>query len=155
MLQVLAGDGLSRNSSLQVLDLKANRLSPLSAPSISALLTTGPPLHVLGLASNRIGDDGAAAIAEALTQHQTLAELDVRSCGINDVGLELLAKAIVLSPTLAKVSVWGNGFGRGAAAAWRDLAMHMQAQGVPFSMDVEPYEVDGVPMIALSHEEDA
>jgi hypothetical protein len=152
-VQILADYGLAKNSTLEVLDLKCNRLSSLSAQRLARLLQDHVSLRVLSIAHNRLSDDGAAVIAEALPYSRSLEELDLRSCSIGDAGLDLLAKAITNSRSLSKVFVWGNGFGVNASAAWRDLALYMQEQVIPFFMDVEPYEVDGVPMVALSNDE--
>jgi Leucine-rich repeat (LRR) protein len=154
-LELLVDYGLTKNASLEVLDIRANRLSGLCAPSLSRLLHENSSLSVLSLAHNRIADDSAVAIAEALQTISVLSELDLQFCSITDAGMELLAKAIVHCGTLTRVCVWGNGFGKAAAAAWRDLALSKREQCVQLTMDVEPYEVDGVAMIAFANEDDA
>lgn len=98
---------------------------------------------------SRLSDEGAVAIAEALPFNRTLQELDLQSCSINDTGLVVLARALALCASVNKVSVAGNGFGCGAAAAWRDLMLQASADERDLVVDIEPYEVDGVPTVAL------
>lgn len=152
-MQLLTKKGLATNSTIELLDLRSNHLSVMCAPHLATLLTNNSSLKVLSLAANKIGDAGAAQIAHALPQNTCLNELDIRNCSMGDPGMSAIAKALVAHPSIGKVYVWGNGFGPNAAASWRDLAVHIQEQGKPFFMDIEPYEVDGEPMIALSNED--
>jgi hypothetical protein len=152
MMQLLIKNGLATNSSLELLDLRGNHLSVMCASHVATLLTKNTFLKVLSLAANKIGD-GASIITAALPKNSTLIELDMRNCSISDAGMSAVAKALMGHPSIEKVCVWGNGFGPCAAAAWRDLAICIQTQGKPFFMDIEPYEVDGEPMIALSNED--
>lgn len=151
-MQYIVDHGLLHNSALELLDLRANHLSGMCAGALSRLLLGTSSITTLNLAANRIGDDGAAAIAAALPAARTLALLDLRSCGISDAGMCALAHAVPTATALGKLSVWGNVFGPAAAAAWRDVAVHVQEAQRALHMDIEPYEVDGEAMIALSNE---
>eukprot|EP00892_Ulva_mutabilis_P010581 jgi/Ulvmu1/7896/UM004_0128.1 len=153
-LEVLVEYGLSKNQTLEVLDLRANKLSGMAAMHVARLLQENTSIRVLHLASNRISDEGILAIVESLPHNSALKELDVQSCGISDAGLDVLAKAILRSKTLRKVFVWGNEFGPTACVAWRDLALQASSQipGADIVMDVEPVEVDGVPSIVFVNE---
>jgi hypothetical protein len=154
MLQMLVDYGLSKNKSVEVLDLHANRLSGMCAMSLARLLQENNSIQVLNLANNRVSDECIVAIAESLPYNKRLQELDVRSTCISEAGLEILAKAVMNTESLRSVFIWGNECGPAAAAAWRDLCIWCQDSGREFVTDAEPYEVDGVPMLALAHEEE-
>ena len=147
-LQLLVDYGLASNTGLELLDLRANRLSGLCAPCLAKLLKCNKTLQVLNLSSNRISDDAAAVLASQIADGTSLEELDVQNCSMSDMGMQLLAKALMTTDVVKRIFVWGNAFGTGAAAAWRDLALDKQNKGAELHMDIEPYEVNGVPMIA-------
>ena len=151
-LQYIVDHGLLHNHTLELLDLRANHLSGLSAAALSRLLSDAASIVTLNLAANRIGDDGAATIAAALPSNSALTSLDMRSCGISDTGMVTLARAVPDAAALQRLCVWGNTFGPSAAAAWRDVAVHVQDANRALHLDIEPYEVDGEAMIALSND---
>jgi Leucine Rich repeat len=151
-MQMLFEYGLSSNATLEVLDLRGNRLSPMCAPTLARLVRENTTLQVLCLPYNRIQDDGAEAIAKAMPYNRSLAELDLRNCSVGDRGLVKLADAMTAASSVAKCHIWGNSFGLLAAAAWCDLAQQKVDGQMPYWMDIEPYEVDGVPMVAYANE---
>jgi Leucine Rich repeat len=151
-MQLLVECGLESNRSLEVLDMRGNCLSPMCAPSLERLVRNNATLQVLCLPFNQVQDDGAAAIANALPYNRSLAELDLRSCSIGDQGMVKLADAMAAASSVGKAHVWGNGFGLSAAAAWRDVAQRKVDSELPFWMDIEPYEVDGAPMVAYAND---
>jgi Ran GTPase-activating protein (RanGAP) involved in mRNA processing and transport len=151
-MQLLVENSLESNRSLEVLDLRQNCLSPMCAPALERLVRNNSTLQVLCLPFNRIQDDGAAAIAVALPYNRSLTELDLRSCSIGNQGMVKVADAMAAASTVAKTHVWGNGFGLSAAAAWHGLVQRKVDSQLAFWMDIEPYEVDGVLMVAYAND---
>lgn len=153
---MLVDYGLSKNNTVEVLDLHANRLSGMCAMSLARLLQENRSIQVLNLANNRVSDECIVALAESLPYNAVLEELDLRCCGVSEAGIEILSKAAMTSETLRQVFIWGNECGPAAAAAWRDLcvAKAQKHDGGSFVTDAEPYEVDSVPMLALANEDD-
>lgn len=148
--------GLSKNRTLEVLDLHANRLSGMCAMSLARLLQENQCIQVLNLANNRVSDECIVALAESLPYNKVLEELDLRCSGVSEAGIEILSKAVMASQTLRQVYIWGNECGPAAAAAWRDLCVTKAQtnEATSFITDAEPYEVDGIPMLALANEDD-
>jgi hypothetical protein len=154
--QMLVDYGLSKNQTVEVLDIHANKLSGMCAMSLARLFQENQSIQVLNLASNRVSDECIVALAESLPHNAVLQELDLRCCGVSEAGIEILSKALMASETVQQVFIWGNECGPAAAAAWRDLCVaKAQGQdGCSFITDAEPYEVDGVPVLALANEDD-
>lgn len=145
-LELLVDCGLAKNCTLELLDLRANRLSPMCSPSIVRMLAGGRSLTSVNLSCNRIGDAGCAVLAQAL-ESSSLAEIDLRNCNISDPVLAGLAQALLSAPSVRKARVWGNAFGPAASAAWKHLITSCEGKR-QLDLDVAVYTVDGTDMIA-------
>ena len=145
-LQLLVDYGLANNSTLELLDLRANRLSGMCRSSLARLLAEASSITSINLSCNRIGDEGCSALAEGL-QSSSVEELDVRSCNISDTGLARLAQALLHVPAMRKVWIWDNAFGSEASAAWQKLSEKRSGEQ-HLELDIEMYSVDGKAMVA-------
>mmetsp|Transcript_5148 Transcript_5148/g.11205 ORF Transcript_5148/g.11205 Transcript_5148/m.11205 type:complete len:387 (-) Transcript_5148:369-1529(-) len=148
----LVSYGLLRNRSVTSLDLRANRLSPFSGPTLERLLNDSHQLHSLNLASNRLGDQGALSLARSLPYTHWLQKLDMRSNNIGEQGLVALAEALSFATHLQEFLVWGNSFGPAASRAMLDTLSATAQQGQALVVDIKPYEVDGRAQVALLNE---
>ncbi|KXZ53740.1 hypothetical protein GPECTOR_6g657 [Gonium pectorale] len=147
-LELLVSQGFARSRANWVsLSLRANRLSPLSGPTLERLLGFAPRLQQLNLAANSLGNDGAIALSRCLPACPALQELDVRSNGIGDPGVIALAGALQRVHTIELFTLWGNNFGPGACRAMAEALVSPTLRRL--RTDVRPYVVDGEPALAL------
>lgn len=89
----ILADALRNNTTLEMLDLRNNRVSDLGAHSLVLSITTST-LKSLNLESNGITEEGAQYLAEMLKAHRFLTELYLSKNQIGDRGVQLLANAL-------------------------------------------------------------
>lgn len=141
---------LVHNQTLTYLDLSQNRITRDGAYQLSLLLSRNTPLRLLDLGGNRLEDDGALHLANSLANNSNLAALVVTNNKIGVKGLCAICQALSHNRGLTNLYVWGNDLGRPAAEAFKRLVDSRRLQ--PKNIDVQPYVVDGVVILAqLSH----
>uniref|UniRef100_A0A7S0X688 Uncharacterized protein n=1 Tax=Mantoniella antarctica TaxID=81844 RepID=A0A7S0X688_9CHLO len=135
--ETLAAYGVCANSTLEVLDLRCNKICEVAGPSIARILTDNASLRCLNLEENALACNGAEAIAAALPASCSIVEMDLRCNGIGDRGLCALAAGIrnmQVKPEV--VRLWGNSFGPASALAWASLLEECAAEGAPLRTDI-------------------
>ena len=97
--------GVSHNTRLESLDLRANQISNIGVQYLSSAIVYS---HVitLNLESNEINAEGAQYLAQMIRDSQTLAELYLSKNHLGDRGVELIAN--VLSNTMASTQEPSN-----------------------------------------------
>lgn len=143
----LVGYGLVRNSTLNVLDLRANKLSGFAGASLERMLSENRSVTYLDLSCNSLGNDGAVTLARCLPYCHQLLSLDVRSNNIGEVGLSALAEALGLGSTLQRFLAWGNHFGPGCSRTFHEVLSQPNLAGL--KTDLKTYIVDGKANVAL------
>lgn len=120
---------LSRNSTLEHLDLSLNRISRVGAVAIAGALSRNSSLKHLSLSRQQMhGDRGldapmpgggtaTQAIASALAENTTLIALDLESTGIGDDGAIAIAGLVRSNSTLQYLDLGFNEIGPAGAAA--------------------------------------
>ena len=143
-------EALVGNPSLRSLKLACNQIGANGAEAFARLLASGGcrTLVELELSSNAVGDDGAIAFADAIAaQPGCVRKLDLRMNGVGDDGLVRLARAVGTSE-ITELLLWGNDFGRAAAAEF-DALLNGPFLYNSVKTDLATYTVDGV--IYISH----
>ena len=121
-VEVLAGYGVCVNESLEVLDLRCNKICEVGGAFLARIIRDNEGLRRIGLDANALRDNGAIAIADAMPECASVAEFDLRSNGIEDAGLCALARGVAGMPSPpAEVLLWGNHFAEASSIAWRDV----------------------------------
>jgi len=154
-VETLAAYGVCANETLEVLDLRCNKISEVGGASVARILTDNAALRSINLSGNALADRGAQAVAAALPAAAgTLVELDLTCNSINDAGLCALAAGIrAMEAKPAVVKVWGNFFGPSAARAWATLLDECWAAGAPIRTDIQCHGVDGDIHVVRASEE--
>ena len=150
-LETIVAYGLCANATLEVLDLRCNKIDEAGGEHVARALRENASLRCLNLEENRLGDVGAASIARALPSSTSLRELDVRCNGVGDEGLVALAEGVArMEQKPALVRLWGNEFrpGSDAAKAWWNLLRECERAGTPIKADVTCRVVDGTVHVA-------
>lgn len=115
-------ENLLANTTLRVLDLDANEITPKGCEAIAKYLQSEQcPLQSLHLASNKVGDFGAEALAGAIQVNSSLVHLDLSKNNINDLGLTLLAQSLEANQTLMSFKVFWNHFGQDSLTCFQHL----------------------------------
>jgi len=122
---------LERNTSLRMLNLRGNDLTPEHAGDVAEMLCENVTLTQLNVGYNKIYNEGAWELAEALSENPSLLGLDIQRNEISDDGAEwirglLAANSIIeevdmrsnqLSPEV--VESFGKSFGERVNARWQ------------------------------------
>mmetsp|Transcript_14088 Transcript_14088/g.23010 ORF Transcript_14088/g.23010 Transcript_14088/m.23010 type:complete len:526 (+) Transcript_14088:484-2061(+) len=105
------------NTSLRVLDLEYNNLSPDCYSALGDALQVNTSLLDLNLKFNLVGSEGGLAIARGLAVNKALNTLNMEQNNLGPgVGSEL-GKALARNSTLTTLLLGGNSFGQGGAVA--------------------------------------
>lgn len=141
--ETLVAYGVCANATLEVLDLRCNKICEVAGKSIARILTENTTLRCLNLEENALACNGAEAIAAALPSCTSIVEIDLRCNGIGDRGLCALAAGVQnMEVKPAVIRLWGNHFGPSAALAWATLLEDCAAVGVPLRTDISCRPVD-------------
>ena len=92
--------GLAKNSSIVMLGIVANPISPDGAAALASALQTNNTVNELDLSSSCIADVGATALADMLMVNKTLEVLKLPSNSIRLAGAQALAVALRHNSTL-------------------------------------------------------
>ena len=92
--ETLVAYGVCANETLEVLDLRCNKICEVSGKSIARILTDNTTLRSINLEENKLADNGAEAIAAALPSSTSIVEIDLRCNHIGDRGLCALAAGV-------------------------------------------------------------
>jgi Ran GTPase-activating protein (RanGAP) involved in mRNA processing and transport len=105
----------NKETKLASLNMSENRIGPVGAKSVAAMVTVTGALTKLSLVHNKLEEEGTKAICEALENNKTLKELDISSfigCNIGGlVGAKHVAKMLGVNGALASVKLRGNELG--------------------------------------------
>ena len=141
--ETLVAYGVCANETLEVLDLRCNKICEVAGKSIARILTDNATLRAINLEENVLADNGAEAIAAALPSCSSIVEIDLRCNNIGDRGLCALAGGVRnMEVKPAVIRLWGNHFGPSAALAWANLLEDCAAVGVPLKADISCRPVD-------------
>ncbi|XP_072312467.1 leucine-rich repeat-containing protein 45 [Eucyclogobius newberryi] len=103
--------GLTRNTSLKVLDLKGNNLRAAGAEVLGRLLAQTNSLNRLVLEWNALGlwDEAFSLFCEGLASNSSVKQLDLRNNQINPQGVSELSQALKRNNSLEMLDLrWNN-----------------------------------------------
>ena len=89
--------------------------SQFDISQLAAALSKNTSLQSLDLSNLRLQDRDAVALAHMLTQNSTLTELKIARNKIGDEGISLFAERLPMMKGLKRLSLWGNPFSEAAA----------------------------------------
>ena len=92
--ETLVAYGVCANETLEVLDLRCNKICEVAGKSIARILTDNATLRSINLEENKLACNGAEAVAAALPSSTSIVELDLRCNSIGDRGLCALAAGV-------------------------------------------------------------
>jgi hypothetical protein len=115
-------DGLSsKNSVVENLELRSNKLRAEEAGIFARVLLANQNLKSLDLSDNNIGDAGALELAVALRQNNTLDLLDLLLNDIGSHGASALADALVANDALKDLNLHYNAIGDDGATSIAEM----------------------------------
>lgn len=133
---------LERNTTLRVLNLRGNDLTPEMAGDVAEMLLENETLRVVNVGYNKIYNEGAWELAEALSENAGLRGLDIQRNEISDEGAahvrglleaneklsEVDMRSNMLSPEV--VDEFGKIFGERVNCRWQQEPPKMDRKGV-------------------------
>ena len=158
-------DGLSRNTSLEKLNMGGSNFSSGNVFSLASLLkvntrlrhlyfkdcniqssdsvhlakaleeNTSTQLHTLQLWDNPIGSEGAVAFADMLATNKSLAKLNMSECSIQEQGAVCLAEALEKNFTVKRFDISLNPIGSKGAVAFASMLKKNQRLKVLYLND--------------------
>jgi len=150
-LQYLMRTALPTGSGIVSLSLRSNQLSDVSGPTLAEMVKKLPCLEELDLAGNRLGDAAVVELCQAMIDmgdQCNIWRLDLQTCCINDLGLEAVSETLAQCPSLQYVRVWDNRFGPSSSQTLAEVLEQLAEEGRELDLDVRPYCVDGMWMVA-------
>lgn len=103
--------GISRNSSLEYLDISLNPNSKKLIDSLtSILMLQQPPLNSIKLNKIGMSNCSATTIFSALIHNETLEQIEMASNNITSVGANKILQSIIANPFIYHLNLLGNEF---------------------------------------------
>ncbi|CAG9334427.1 unnamed protein product [Blepharisma stoltei] len=119
-------EGLKHVKSLEVLNLKENRLSEKGTFQILKNLEYKDTKR-LDLSGNRIGESSIAKISDLLTdENPTLKHLNLENCKIGNKAIITLCKCIADNRTLTRINLAKNNIGDSSCQALEEMLLYNQ-----------------------------
>jgi Ran GTPase-activating protein (RanGAP) involved in mRNA processing and transport len=102
----------NKETKLASLNFESNRIGPVGANAVAAMVAVNGALTKLSLANNQLEEEGTKAICEALEQNTSLKELDISggykgSIG-GSAGAKHVAKMLGVNGGLTSINLSGN-----------------------------------------------
>ena len=122
---------LETNTSLRMLNLRGNDLTPEHAGDVAEMLCENVTLTQLNVGYNKIYNEGAWELAEALSENPSLLGLDIQRNEISDDGAEWIRGLLAANSTIEEVDMrsnqlspevvesFGKSFGERVNARWQ------------------------------------
>ena len=122
---------LETNTSLRMLNLRGNDLTPEHAGDVAEMLCENVTLTQLNVGYNKIYNEGAWELAEALSENPSLLGLDIQRNEISDDGAEWIRGLLASNCTIEEVDMrsnqlspevvesFGKSFGERVNARWQ------------------------------------
>jgi Leucine-rich repeat (LRR) protein len=103
----------NKETKLASLNFRRNRIGPVGAKSVAAMVAVAGGLTALDLSNNDLADEGVSAVCEAIQSNKEtkLASLNVSDNGIRPVGAKSLAAMVAVTGGLTKLSLAKNQLG--------------------------------------------
>jgi Ran GTPase-activating protein (RanGAP) involved in mRNA processing and transport len=104
-------DWLLTNSSVEMLELLENKITPLGCDFISRILHPQSPssITILKLDHNNIGSEGMNFLSKGLTMNKNLSELSVTYCNIDADGARAIFEILIYTKSgLKRLNLTGN-----------------------------------------------
>jgi Ran GTPase-activating protein (RanGAP) involved in mRNA processing and transport len=122
-VQIVA-EGVLQSTSLRVLDVRANGITPAGALSLQGVVTRSPHVVALRASGNDLGNQGAAALARGLSNPTcVLQTLDLSDNGVDDEGSQSIAAMLKRNASLQELNLSFNPIGDDGA---RRIAVALQ-----------------------------
>lgn len=99
---------LERNTTLRVLNLRGNDLTPEMAGDVAEMLLENETLRVVNVGYNKIYNEGAWELAEALSENAGLRGLDIQRNEISDEGAAHVRGLLEANEKLSEVDMRSN-----------------------------------------------
>jgi hypothetical protein len=104
-------EGLKKNTTLLILDLRQNHFGPFGAGILGDVIASNFRLRQLNISECEIGSDGAAEICRGLSNNQTLEVLSMGDNNIGDTGAEHVANMLRVNRKLKHLDLQENRIG--------------------------------------------
>jgi Ran GTPase-activating protein (RanGAP) involved in mRNA processing and transport len=111
------GEVLTRNKTLETLNLYLNKITDIGAVAIAQAITPVSALTELNLGTNKVGDEGARAIAASLTANASMKKLILDRNRISPEGAHSLSVALERNTSLESLYLHRNQIGDDGARA--------------------------------------
>lgn len=133
--------GLSRNKTLKLLDISANRIGCFGLEIISKWLMSKPPLLALDVSSNSIGNYGARALSFGMC-YSKIKFLNISYNKIGDDGMACILDTLKKPYVMKIFFFYGNPFGKKTIKIVERMILSQVLNQE--QIDIKLYKVDGV-----------
>ncbi|XP_058792415.1 leucine-rich repeat-containing protein 74A-like [Phymastichus coffea] len=115
VVQVL-GEALLFNTTVKILDLEENSLTPSSCYHLNKLLLRSTVLNSLNLTACKIGLEGAMKLEDGIALSSALRELNLSRCNLRNEGFYYVAKSVAANTLIKKLDISDNNLDEESAA---------------------------------------